>query len=112
MMSCFFVPGFERGKEDLLPLPLKEDSHSISKSKVRKITPLSCSVMGGEERLGALACVSCNESREYGNYCMSCFLSQSCLRREIAHIGMTHTSFKLYTSNIYQLKFRLSPSFK
>lgn len=25
--------GFERGKEDLLPLPLKEDSHSISKSK-------------------------------------------------------------------------------
>ncbi|KAG7235976.1 hypothetical protein INR49_001682 [Caranx melampygus] len=24
---------FERGKEDLLPLPLKEDSHSISKSK-------------------------------------------------------------------------------
>lgn len=30
-----FVTGFERGKEDLLPLPLKEDSHSISKSKVR-----------------------------------------------------------------------------
>ncbi|XP_056281477.1 oxysterol-binding protein-related protein 8 [Pseudoliparis swirei] len=27
------LPGFERGKEDLLPLPLKEDSHSISKSK-------------------------------------------------------------------------------
>ncbi|XP_029901326.1 oxysterol-binding protein-related protein 8 isoform X4 [Myripristis murdjan] len=25
--------GFERGKEELLPLPLKEDSHSISKSK-------------------------------------------------------------------------------
>ncbi len=36
-----FVAGFERGKEDLLPLPLKEDSHSISKSKVRKITSLS-----------------------------------------------------------------------
>uniref|UniRef100_A0AAQ4R798 Oxysterol-binding protein n=1 Tax=Gasterosteus aculeatus aculeatus TaxID=481459 RepID=A0AAQ4R798_GASAC len=35
-LCCFdfvFVPGFERGKEDLLPLPLKEDSHSISKSK-------------------------------------------------------------------------------
>lgn len=30
------VEGFERGKEDLLPLPLKEDSHSISKSKVRE----------------------------------------------------------------------------
>lgn len=29
-----FAAGFERGKEDLLPLPLKEDSHSISKSKV------------------------------------------------------------------------------
>uniref|UniRef100_A0A3Q3JE41 Oxysterol-binding protein n=1 Tax=Monopterus albus TaxID=43700 RepID=A0A3Q3JE41_MONAL len=32
----FSVTGFERGKEDLLPLPLKEDSHSISKSKVQK----------------------------------------------------------------------------
>ena len=42
MMQGFFavvvVPGFERGKEDLLPLPLKEDSNSISKSKVRKKT--------------------------------------------------------------------------
>lgn len=37
------VTGFERGKEDLLPLPLKEDSHSISKSKVGKITLLSLS---------------------------------------------------------------------
>ncbi|XP_006805628.1 oxysterol-binding protein-related protein 8 [Neolamprologus brichardi] len=32
-LSPISLPGFERGKEDLLPLPLKEDSHSISKSK-------------------------------------------------------------------------------
>lgn len=41
LRTFFMVTGFERGKEDLLPLPLKEDSHSISKSKVRKLTPLS-----------------------------------------------------------------------
>lgn len=34
-----FATGFERGKEDLLPLPLKEDSHSISKSKVGNQSP-------------------------------------------------------------------------
>ncbi|XP_028306504.1 oxysterol-binding protein-related protein 8 isoform X2 [Gouania willdenowi] len=32
-LSPISLPGFERGKEDLLPLPLKEDSHSIAKSK-------------------------------------------------------------------------------
>lgn len=41
------VEGFERGKEDLLPLPLKEDSHSISKSKVRDPSLQRWSVVGG-----------------------------------------------------------------
>uniref|UniRef100_A0A3Q4GMX1 Oxysterol binding protein like 8 n=1 Tax=Neolamprologus brichardi TaxID=32507 RepID=A0A3Q4GMX1_NEOBR len=36
LRTFFMITGFERGKEDLLPLPLKEDSHSISKSKVQK----------------------------------------------------------------------------
>lgn len=58
------VAGFERGKEDLLSLPLKEDSHSISKSKVREKKKYSsemwCDV---KKQLGAW----CNETRECGN---------------------------------------------
>lgn len=78
-----FVTGFERGKEDLLPLPLKEDSHSISKSKVRKISTEMFSD-------GSDGMVRCNETREYAPLLS---FSQSRLGNEISYTGMTHKSW-------------------
>lgn len=55
IVFCFLSLGFERVRqEDLLPLPLKEDSNSISKSKV---TLMLWVMIAGEKRLSA-----CNEN--------------------------------------------------
>lgn len=99
----FFVPGFERGKEDLLPMPLKEDSHSISKSKVRSITPLSY-VLGWVGRTDLVLRCVVMRPENMGISARLLSFSQSSLRLQIAYIETTHTSYTLCTSNIHQLK--------
>lgn len=99
-----FVTGFERGKEDLLPLPLKEDSHSISKSKVRK---MSAEMFYD----GSEGTIRCNETREYGNFCTTSFFfpvspwEWDILDWDDSHImeHCTHQTFKFPSSFLTSL---------